>query len=186
MNQSNEKQAVREAVAVFASEKAMQGAIDELLVSGFNQADVSLMASEEAIRSQFGGRYTKVQELEDARGAPREAYVSPESIGDAEGAIIGTLMYVGAGIFMGPAAAAGGGLAAMLGAAAIGGGSGAAIGSWLAMFIGDEHARYIDEQLRRGGLVVWVRIWDVAHEQKALDILKKHSGTDVHIHAFGA
>lgn len=74
----------------------------------------------------------------------------------------------------------------MLGAAAIGGGSGAAIGSWLAMFIGDEHARYIDEQLRRGGLVVWVRIWDVAHEQKALDILKKHSGTDVHIHAFGA
>lgn len=173
---------VREAVAVFDRESRMQAAIDELLAHGFNQADISLMASEETIRTQFGDRYQRVQDLEDASGAPREAYVSPETRGEAQGALIGALMYIGAGIFMGPAAAAGGGIAALLGAAAIGGGTGGAIGALLAKFVGDEHANYISEQLQRGGLVVWVRLWDDAHEPKALNILRRHSGADVHVH----
>ncbi len=157
-----------------------------MLSSGFNQADVSLLASEEAIQKQFGGRYQKVQDIEDARGITRAAYVSPESIGDAEGALIGMLIYIGAGIFMWPAATAGAGIVSLLGAAAIGGSAGGAIGSLLALFVGDEHGQYIAQQLKHGGLVLWVRIWNASHEKTAKDILKRHSGSDVHVHAFVA
>ena len=62
----------------------------------------------------------------------RSAYVSTEAIGDGEGAVIGALMYVGAGLLMGPVAAAGGTLAAIIGAAALGGSAGGLIGTWLA------------------------------------------------------
>lgn len=98
---ADKDEGVREAVGVFVTEEALQEAIDELLSSGFNQADLSLLASEEAVTEKLGHRYRRVSELEDAPGVPGAEYVSPESRGDAEGAVIGALMYVGAGILMG-------------------------------------------------------------------------------------
>lgn len=175
---------VREAVAVFATEQALQDAIDELLTSGYNQADLSLLASEDAITEKLGHRYRKVSELEDSPGGVEVAYVSPESRGDAQGAVIGALMYVGAGILMGPVAAAGEGIAAILSAAVIGGGLGGTIGSVLATLIGEQHADDIQQQLKHGGLLLWVRTWDPEHEKRAVDILKRHSGKDVHVHGF--
>lgn len=68
-----------------------------------------------------------------------------ETTGDAEGAVIGALMYVGAGILMGPVAAAGAGIASILGAAAIGGGVGGVLGTVLALAIGTKHAQHIEE-----------------------------------------
>jgi len=180
----NKDEGVREAVGVFATEEAMQKAIDELLSSGFSQADLSLLASEEAVTEKLGHRYRRVSELEDAPGVPGAEYVSPESRGDAEGAAIGALMYVGAGILMGPVAAAGGGIAAILSAAVVGGGLGGAIGSVLAGLIGAQHANYIEEQLEHGGLLLWVRTWDEEHEKRAVDILNRRSGKDVHVHSF--
>jgi hypothetical protein len=177
---------VREAVAVFPSEESLQGAIDELLVSGFDQAELSLLASEAAVEEKLGHRYTKVSELEDDPNVPSAAYVSPESIGDAEGAVIGALIYVGAGILMGPVAAAGGGIAAIATAAVAGGTIGGGIGAFLANLIGQNHADYINEQLKHGGLLLWVRVWDEAREKKAVEILKRHSGTDVHVHEIAA
>jgi hypothetical protein len=181
---SEKYEGVREAVAVFDTEAALQGAIDELLIAGFGQADVSLLANEAAVTEKLGGSYRKVSELEDELGVPSAAYVSPEAIGDAEGAVIGALMYVGAGILMGPIALAGGGITSILGGAVIGGGVGGAIGTVLAMAIGIEHATHIEEQLDHGGLLLWVRIWDLDHQVRALEILTRHSGRDVHVHEF--
>jgi hypothetical protein len=175
---------VREAVAVFSTENTMQAAIDELLSSGFGQADVSLLASDEVVNEKLGHRYRRVEDLEDKPEAPHAAYVSPESIGDAEGAVIGALMYVGAGVLMGPIAMAGGGLAAIATGAVIGGATGGGIGAVLAGLIGQQHADHIVSQLKQGGLVLWVRIWDKAHEARALEILGRHSGRDVHVHEF--
>ena len=179
---ADKSRGVREAVAVFAAEQAMQGAIDELLSSGFDRADLSLLASEAAVTEKLGHRYRKVSELEDDPGVPTVAYVSPEARGDAEGAAIGALMYVGAGILMGPVAAAGEGIVSILGAALLGGGAGGAIGSVLAKIIDVQHADYIQEQLEHGGLLLWVRTWDSDDEARAVDILKRHSGQDVHVH----
>ena len=72
----------------------------------------------------------------------RERLTFPvEAIGDGQGAVIGALMYVGAGVLMGPVAAAGGTIAAILGAAALGGGAGGLLGTLLGKFFGNRHAQ---------------------------------------------
>ncbi|MDX2156198.1 MAG: hypothetical protein SFW09_06780 [Hyphomicrobiaceae bacterium] len=113
---------------------------------------------------------------------PRAAYVSVESIGDAEGAVIGALMYVAAGLLMGPVAMAGGTLAAIAAAGAAGIGLGGLAGAQLARLIGEQHAKRVEEQLRHGGLLLWVRVWTPERERRAVEIMARHSGRDVHVH----
>ena len=79
-------------------------------------------------------------------------------------------------------AASGGTLLGVFAAAAIAGGAGGLIGAALARFIGHEHAKHLDEHLNHGGLLLWVRTRDADREQKALEILRRHSAHDVHLH----
>jgi hypothetical protein len=178
---SEQGRAKREAVGVFKSADTLQEAIDELLVSGFDYPALSLMASEKAVEEKLGHKYRKVQELEDEASVPRIEYIAPESLGEAEGALVGGLLYIGAGVAAVLASA--GSLATIITAGAIGGGVGASIGSVLARLVGDHHARYLQEQLNHGGLLLWVATSDEEHEKRATQILKKHSGLDVHLHA---
>ena len=179
---AKETESIREAVAVFDTAQTLQNAIDELLSSGFHRAELSLLASEAGVASKLGHKYRKSSELEDDPSVPRAAYVSTEAIGDGQGAVIGTLIYVGAGLLMGPVAAAGGTLAAIAAAAALGGGAGGLAGTWLAQLLGDQRAQHIQEQLDHGGLLLWVRTWDAEQENLAVQILGRHSGRDVHVH----
>src|SRR5208283_4461599 len=121
---------------------------------------------------KLGHKYVKASELEDDPKVPKRGYVSQEEVGAAEGAVIGGLMYVGAGLLLGPVAAAG----------AIGGGVGGLFGASLAKLIGDRHARHIEEQLKHGGLLLWVRVRDAEREKRAVEILSRRSGRDVHVH----
>jgi len=177
---------VREAVAVFASTDTLQGAIDDLLSSGFNRAELSLLAGEKAVEEKLGHAYEKVEQLEDDPAAPKTAYVSTEAIGDAEGALVGALVYVGAVLAAGAVVATGGGVAAVLTAAAVAGGGSGLIGAALAKLVGEAHANYLQEELEHGGLLLWVRTWDAEREKRAVDILSKHSGKDVHVHTLPA
>jgi len=186
MPPEEEANTVREAVAVFASPETMQEAIDELMSSGFDRADLSLLASEQTVDEKLGHKYQKVAELEDDAKAPRCCYVSTESVGDAEGGIIGGLMYIGATAAAGAIVATGGTLAAAIAAAALAGGAGGMIGSILAKGMGDHHARHLQEQLDHGGLLLWARTWNAEEEKRAVEILAKHSGRDVHVHTVPA
>ncbi len=183
MTIASETRTVREAVAVFHQPAHLQAAIDELLSSGFHRAELSLLASEEAVREKLGRRGS-IASLADNLDAPRTDYVSPEAIGDAEGAVIGALMYVGAMAATGAVVASGGTLAALIVGATLAGGGGALIGGIMAKFIGGHHAAHLQKQLDRGGLLLWVRAWNQADEGTAAAILRKHSGSDVHIHEF--
>lgn len=173
---------VREAVGIFRNAKDLQGAIDELLSSGFDRAELSLLASEQAVEEKLGDRYARVRVLADDPAAPRVAYVSTEAIGDAEGGLIGGLVYVGATAATGAIVASGGTLAAMIAAAALAGGAGALIGSVLAKWIGVHHAHYLQRQIEHGGLLLWVRTWTPADEARAVKILKKFAADHVHLH----
>lgn len=171
-----------EAVAVFDDAERLQSAIDELLTSGFDQAEVSLLASDSAIEEKLGHLYERVNELEDREDVPREAYVSTAARGDAQGGLIGGLMYVGALFAAGAVFASGGTLGIALASAAAAGGAGGAVGAVLARFIGDNHAQHLQEQLDRGGLVLWVRTREPELEDRAQRILRRHAGRDVHLH----
>jgi hypothetical protein len=177
---------VREAVGVFTTADALQHAVDDLMSSGFDRADLSLLAAESTVEEELGHKYRKVAELEDDAAVPRTCYVSTESIGEAEGGLIGGLLYVGAVAAAGAIVASGGTLAGAIVAAALAGGAGGLIGSVLATLVGDHHARLLQEHLDHGGLLLWVRTWDDKQERRAVGILKKHSGRDVHVHALPA
>jgi hypothetical protein len=172
----------REAVGIFHSPEALQSAIDELLSSGFHRAELSLLASEAAVVGKLGHIYTKVDVLADDPDVPRAAYVSTEAIGDAEGALIGGLVYVGATAAVGAVVASGGTLLAVMTGAALAGGAGGLIGSVLARWLGDHHAHHLQEQIERGGLLLWVRTRDAAREERAIEILGKHCAEKVHVH----
>jgi hypothetical protein len=173
----------REAVAVFSSEQTLEAAIDDLERHGFDRAEISLLAGEGTVEKKLRHRYRRVEQAEDYPNAPRLSFVSDQSVHEAEGAAIGFPLYIGATTATGIAVAAGGPISAAIGAALIGGSLGGLIGGLLAGWIGAERADFIDSQLAQGGLVLWVRTRDAAHEKKALDILAKHSPHDVHIHA---
>lgn len=177
---------LREAVGVFHDPGALQEALDELLGSGFDRAEISLLASEHAIEAKLHHRYRKVAELEDDPQVPRAAYVSLESIGDAEGSLIGGLMYLGAVAAGGAVVASGGTLAGAFLLAAMAGGAGGLFGSALAKFIDYHHSDYLQRQLEKGGLLLWVHARDPEHEERAKRILERHSGDHVHVHELSA
>jgi len=176
----------REAVGVFGDADTMQQAINDLLSSGFDHADLSLLASEETVEEKLGHKYKKVAEIEDDAAVPRTRYVSQEAISEGEYVFTGGLVLLGALGAVGIVVASGGALAAALTGAAVGGGTWGLVGEILAKFIGEDHSRHIEEQLTHGGLLLWVRCLNSEREKSAMEILSKHSGRDVHVHALPA
>ena len=172
-----------EAVGFFDSTANLQDAIDALRLAGFDRAELSLLATEATMEAKLGHLYDRVEDLEDDLAVPRRAYISKAAIGDAEGGLIAGLFYVGALASVGGVIASGGTLLAAVAAGAVAGSAGGLIGSGLAKLVGDRYARQYEDQLAHGGLLLWVRTRDDAHEQLAQDILRAHSGRDVHVHS---
>lgn len=175
-----------EAVAVFHDTRSLQAAIDELLTRGFDHAELSVLARERAIMDKLGRSYESTTEFEDDPDVPRVGYIPNESVGDAEGAAIGVAAYFPAVIGSLAVISSGGTLLGAIAVAAIAGGAGAMIGAGLARLIGKEHAKHLDEHLRHGGLLLWVRTHDEEHERAALEILRRNSGDHVHLHVLPA
>jgi uncharacterized membrane protein YfcA len=173
---------VPEAVGVFASSDTLQAAMDDLLITGFSRFDISVLASEEAATRKLKKSLWRSKELEDHPEAPRKAFVSEEAVGSLEGAVSGAFIYLGSMIAMmamlNPAST----LAASVAAALIGGSPGAVVGALLARRIGQRHRDYYANQIERGGILLWVRCATPEKERLAVEIMKGHSGQDVHVH----
>ena len=135
-----EPASICEVVGVFHSPEDLESAIDELLVSGFDRAELSLLASEAAVAEKLGGYYRSASDLADDPAVPRTAFVSTAAIGDAEGGLIGGLAYLGAIAAVGAVVMSGGAMAAIITAAVLAGGTGGLIGSALARWVGHHHA----------------------------------------------
>jgi hypothetical protein len=174
---------LREAVAVFTTADDLQAAVDELLSSGFHRADLSLLAGEDTLNEKLGRGFANVRDLEDDPTAPHSAYISPEAIGDAQGGIVAALMYAGATAAAGAMVVSGGTILGAVVVATVVGGAGGVVGALLAKWLGDHHGRYLQVQIDHGGLLLWVRIKDTEAQVRALDILRRHSSRDVHVHS---
>jgi hypothetical protein len=173
---------VREAVGVFHDRDAFLDAVDELLSAGFDRAELSLLAGEKAVEAKLGHAYDKVQELEDDADVPRVAFVGDHSLAIGRTGIIGGLAYVGAVVGAGAVVASGGALAATVVAAVLAGGGGGMLGALGARWLGRDRAQTLQRQLDKGGLLLWVRARDEAHEKRAVEILTKYGAEDVHVH----
>jgi hypothetical protein len=176
---ADQQAAVSEAVAVFDNVSELDAAVEELRAAGFARGDISLLATEDAVARKLGHRYERVEELADDPEVPRVAYRTRASLGESEDRLIGSLTYLPAVVAAGTVVASAGVVAAAVTGTAI---AGALIGTVLAHWLDKHHAEHLQEQLDRGGLLLWVRTPDEDTQRRALDILTRHSAHDVHIH----
>ena len=170
----------REAVGVFETPEQLQDAVADLESSGFDHADISLLASEAAVEQKLGHRYSRVEEMIAETDAPRQAFVSKEAVNEGKAGFVGGLSYVGATLAAGAVVASGGTAALALGATLAAAGGGGALGAVLANIFGKTQAQNLEEQLERGGLLLWVRTPSDESERKALAILNEHGARHVH------
>jgi len=175
---------VPEAVGVFDGFEALQKAVYDLRMVGFSRYDMSLLGTAEALEDRLGSAYWRSEDLEDDPRAPRAAFVSEEALGEFEGAIIGGFAFLGTVIAAAALANPISTLGASIAAIAIGGSPGAVIGALLARRAARHHSDYYADQLRRGGILLWVRVPDAEKERLATTIMKGHSGRDVHVHSW--
>ncbi len=169
---------VREVVAVFDSEKALQGAVDELIAAGLERADLTVLAAAGQI-AEFG---VPVRDIEDAPDAPRAAYVGPDSQVEGRSALVGGPALV---VGLGAALAAGSAGLALIPTLALTIGGTLASGSaglLLARFFGHRHSAVIQSQIDAGGLVLWVHSADTSADETIRTALAKHGARDVHQH----
>jgi len=146
---------VREAVGVFESADALEVAVDQPGSSGFNRAEISVLASDKTVTERLGRLYRSVAEIVDDPRAPEAVFIPQGSRTEGDVALAGAPLYIG-GLAGGLAVVASGGAMVLAFAAAIGlGAVGAGLGGPLARVVAHRHVYRVREQLAQGGLVIW-------------------------------
>jgi outer membrane lipoprotein SlyB len=175
---------IPEAVGVFDTPAALQAALYDLRSVGFSRLDISVLGSHEALEKQFGTTFWHTTDLADDPDTPRAAFVSEEAIGELQGAIVGGFLFIGSAIAMTALLTPASTIAASIAAIAVGGSPAAVIGALFARRVGKHHSTHYAEQIEHGGILLWVRVRDKAHEALAVKILTGHSGRNVHVHGW--
>ncbi len=172
---------LREAVGLFHDATALRSAADQLMLNGFDRADLSILASEHAVRNKLHAVYGSAT-LEDDPQVPTVAYFSGDSLTELKAALIGIPLFFGAISASGALIANHASTASALMAAIVAGALSGCVGAVAAWWLTRHHDTYLDSQLRQGGLLLWVRTVDAAHEQRACNILVEAAAEHVHVH----
>ncbi len=173
------KEKTREVVGVFASEEALQTAADELMISGFSLSNLSLLRTMDAL---YARDHQSIRDIEDDPEAPQTAYAGPDSRFETGSVIGGGFIYLGA---MGAALAVisrGGEMASAITGVVIAVIIGGFLGFVVSRILEWNHKSRLLDQLKRGGLPLWVKVRDTAHYRRACGIMVKHNARDVHRH----
>ena len=173
---------VKEAVGVFRDPNALEAAVDELEVSGFDRAAISVLATDAKATEQVERFYRTVRDIEDSGRVQLGAFVSSNSRTEGKAAVVGIPLYIGGFAGAIAVAATGGALALAIAAAIAGGAAGAGLGAFFAAAIARHHAAHVREQLDKGGLVLWVNVPDPDAEKRAVAILNNMGARHVHVH----
>lgn len=169
----------KEAVGLFSNVSDLQNAIRTLEGSAFPRQDISVMGSREDLEKIFGQKTVDPLFAMDSEYTPRQAPSRPEEQTIGSAALIGGGVYVGA---MAMALTAGAvAFPALIGAVAIGGLGGGSIGAILTKVLGDRYNDHIEQQIQKGGLLLWVRTPDEQKERLALTILRQYRADQIHI-----
>ena len=162
-------------IAVFPNRDRLEVAIEELIGTGIDRSQVSLLASQASVEEIKRSRVVRVDETEEA--------TDRADTGNVQGIMAGIPAYLAAVLAAGVTVASGGTLAGVALAALGGGAAGGLLGAGAAKAFGDSvDARY-EEQLARGGIVVLVAPLDEAQAVKAEAILRGNGAEHVGRHA---
>jgi hypothetical protein len=178
-----DRERVREVVGVFHSRKRLNDAVQELLLAGFDRADIDVMAGLDAVQQRLGFVFVASEELPDIPQVPRRPFIAPEDVTLTQAMTVGIFAFIGAAVavlivFTSGGSTASTGLAALLGAVLAGGVA--------ARLMARAFRRAEDEALEAimaaRGIALWVRMHSDEREDQARRILERHGGSAVRVH----
>jgi hypothetical protein len=170
---------VQEVVGFFDDPERLYAAISEIVRAGVDRAEISLLARDEVAEHALARESTRA--LAEDPNAPRGAPMTDtdmrqgRTLATSLGAVIAAFAASGVTVLTGGAAAAA--IAAAVAAGGIG-----FVGAALGKVAGEERARFLREQIDRGGILLWVRIKDSNAERRIQEILARHGAAAVHAH----
>lgn len=173
-----------EVVGVLPNEKELEAAVGDLLLSGFDRQQISVLANRPRWSggSNFDPDVSEISELEDDPRARLGAFISHDSQTEIEAAAVGVPLYAASVGGYAAMVASGGSLALAFAALLLAGAAGASLGGLLAHTIARHHREAIAAQIAKGGLLLWVQTRSLAQENKAIEILNGHHARNVHVH----
>jgi hypothetical protein len=170
---------LRQVVGIFGGDQELQKAIGSLGSSSFDRRDISVLGCSSEVLRRCGLSHKNLREIVDSPRTPRSINIAPEEMGIAEGLVVSLAMLVG--VFISLFLLRSLTTPKVAGAAMIGGMLGIAIGLYLINIIDNLRSRRLEEQIKRGGLVLWVSASNKKKEKMAAKILRKHGASNVHL-----
>jgi hypothetical protein len=169
-------------VALFDDYVDLVAAIEELELAGFDRSQISLMRSCAAAEQRLGRPIGHVRELEDEPTLPLGGWFDQHELNEGKAALAAGFAYVGSLVAIAATVAEDSALVTVLAAGAAGGGLAGAGGLRLTRLIGRRRIRELQEQLARGGILVWAETRSLEQERIAVATLARHATRDVHLH----
>ena len=174
---------VREVAAIFHWREALETAVEDLLLAGFDRVDMDRLADIDELRKRLGPVYVAAEELADVAQAPRQPVLLREDIAVTLVVAIGVIASFGGVIAALVVVASGGGpAAALIGAllaALVAGGVGALV---MVRILRRPQSRALEPVMAAHGVVLWVRVRSPEHEDKAQQILRERGGQAIRVH----
>jgi len=173
---------VREVTGVFHSRKALQDAAEMLMLSGFDRADVDVVASIDEVRDRLGV-YVAAEELPDVPVVPRRPLIAREDITVPMATGVVLFGFAAAAAAAYSIIASGGESWSAAIAAALAGSCAGAVTALLAVRLsGGQRAMSLEPLMAERGLILWVRVRSPDREDAALKILQDHGAQAVRAH----
>jgi hypothetical protein len=178
-----ERARVREVAGVFHSRAALDAAVDALLLSGFDRADLDVIASPDKVRERLGPVEVHPEELPDIPQVPRQPVIERDDIANTKvvwtstiaafAAVMATLvvLYNGGSVTRT--------ISTALLAAAIAGGVTVLV---VTRSLEGDEVKALEPLMEARGLVLWVLVHSPEQEDKAQEILLRHGGKAVRVH----
>jgi hypothetical protein len=178
-----ERVKVREVTAIFHSHETLEAAVTDLLLAGFDRADLDRLGDPNEVRKRLGWVSIAHEELADVPQAPRQPVVVREDITAVLALVVGVT-----GSFAGCVAgliiiALGGGIASAVIAGLLTGLVASGLAALVTLrILRPPQSRALEPLMAERGLVLWVRVRSPDREEKAREILHEHGGQAIRVH----
>ena len=173
----------REVTGVFHSRKALDAAVQDLLLADVDRADIDVSASVDELQRRLNYSAIPAPDLADIPTAPRQPYVGEDDVLGTDavvGSVAGCAAAVGVAFYL----AAQGmqpisvGILAVLSGIIV---AGVAV-LWARRRLQRERAEGLEKLSEAQGLLIWVRVRSPEQEAQAQEILVRHGAEAVHVH----
>lgn len=163
-----------EVIGIFSSIRDLNEAVDKLLSHGFNQHSLRVIANELVFNTQFHLNYKTIYDVINDQSIPKKPFYAEENIAIAEGAVMGFLVYIctlGVAWFAIEHREETIQFIIMILIAIL---VSTIIGIILAISLDRHHKKYINSQLIKGGIPIWIH-YENTSQQKLIELILKNN-----------